>query len=84
MSAPVPTALLSWVEIQAMFDAFLVSWETGEPAPPFPPDPDGGELRLVGALRTLVDVAKLADDHGVGSLSTEWIRQHLSRKLTEL
>ncbi len=84
MSAPVPTALLSWVEIQAMFDAFLVSWETGEPAPPFPPDPDGGELRLVGALRSLVDAAALAEGQGVDKLSTDFIRRHLSRKLTEL
>lgn len=74
---------LGWTAILAMFDAFLVTWETGEPTPPFPPDPDGGELRLVGALRSLVDAAMLAEDQGVAGLSTEFIRRHLSRKLTE-
>jgi hypothetical protein len=75
-------SLVTWREIQTAIESYLVVFETGDPSHgPWPEDPDGGELRLIGALRQLVAAAMEAEQHRSIHLSTISIRALLSREL---
>lgn len=71
---------LGWEDLVSMLRGYGAFWEIRDATlSPWCDDPDGGELRLVLALRTLVEkVAQLGPD---AALSTEAIRAHLARHL---
>jgi hypothetical protein len=71
---------LTWDDIVPMLRGYGAFYETGDPTlSPWPDDPDGGQLRLVGALR---DLAVLAATRGPdAALSTESIRRMLADRL---
>lgn len=48
---------------------------------PWPDDPDGGELRLIGTLRRLLEEAQQAQRNGATVISIERIRQIVDDEL---
>lgn len=73
-------AELGWDDIVPMLRGYGVFWETGDVTlSPWDLDPDGGELRLVVALRDIAEhAAGLGPD---AAISTETIRGMLADRL---
>lgn len=73
-------AELTWDDIVGMLRGYSVFWEVRDVTlSPWCDDPDGGELRVVMALR---DLAVLAATRGPdAALSTESIRRMLADRL---
>jgi hypothetical protein len=73
---------LTWGQIINLFDRYATAWECADySGAPWPGDPDGGELRIAMALRSLAALAaRLGPD---AAISTERLRAHLSPLLID-
>lgn len=71
---------LTWDDIVPMLRGYGAFYEVGDiTLSPWPDDPDGGEIRLVGALRGVAEwAAGLGPD---AAMSTESIRRMLADRL---